>query len=62
MGTKKGRIYSKGVPFKVVPQTFRRGQLPPGPPREILPGGTTTDTGPPSFWGPCRNLYSLLVY
>jgi len=29
--------------------------------REILPGGTKTDTGPPSFWAPRQNLYSLLV-
>jgi len=27
--------------------------------REILPG--KTDTGPPSFWAPRQNLYSLLV-
>jgi len=33
----------------------------PGPPKEILPGGTKTDTGPPSFCGPCQNWYSLLV-
>jgi len=32
-----------------------------GPLREILPGGTKNDTGSPSFWGPCRNLYGLLV-
>lgn len=34
---------------------------PTGHLREILPGGTKTDTGPPSFWGPGQDLYSLFV-
>jgi len=28
MGTKKGRYYGKGAPFKVAPQTFEGAQLP----------------------------------
>jgi len=28
MGTKKGRIYGKGAPFKGAPQRFVGGQLP----------------------------------
>jgi len=30
--------------------------------REIIPGGAKkTDTGPPSFWISCWNLYSLFL-
>jgi len=32
-----------------------------GYPREILPGGTKTDTGTPYFSGPRRNLLSLFL-
>jgi len=28
---------------------------------EFLPGSTKTDTGPPSFWSPRRNLYSFFI-
>jgi len=33
MGTKKGRIYGKGAPFKGVPQRFGVAVAPNGPPR-----------------------------
>jgi len=32
MGTKKGRIYDKGAPFKGAPQRFRRAVAPNCPP------------------------------
>jgi len=37
MGTKKGRIYGKGAPFKGVPQTFE-GEVAPN-----CPPGSATD-------------------
>jgi len=41
MGTKKGRFYGKGVPFKGAPQTFRGAvapNFPPGSATESMSG------------------------
>jgi len=40
MGTKKGRIYGKGAPFKWAPQRFGVGSCPKLPP----PGSSTDHT------------------
>ena len=52
MGTKKGRIYGKGAPFKGVPQKFG-GQLP----QTVPPGSPTVYQGCATFyyWRSKRN-------
>jgi len=47
-------ILQAAILYFLKPKTCQAGPL-----RQFVPGGTKTDPGSPSFWGPRRNLCSL---